>query len=48
MKLTPAHRDLIKLLAVAAVEEFLEEQQIPEKPMETGERPHVLHRSNSD
>lgn len=26
MKLTPAHKELIKLLAEAAVEEFLEEQ----------------------
>jgi hypothetical protein len=35
MILTPAHKELIKLLAAAAVEEFLEEQ---ENPMPTVER----------
>jgi len=48
MKLTPAHKELIKLLAAAAVDEFLEEQQTQEKPMEPGERPHARHRSSSD
>jgi hypothetical protein len=48
LKLTPAHRELIRLLAEAAVNEFLEEQQSQEKPMEAGERPHAFHRSNSD
>lgn len=48
MKLTPAHKALIRLLAEAAVDEFLEEQQTQEKPMETGERPYVCYRSNSD
>lgn len=45
MKLTPAHKELIKLLAEAAVEQFLEEQHnlLEEKPMETGERPDALH-----
>lgn len=47
MKLTPAHKALIRLLAEAAVEEFLEEQQTQKKPMETGERPDALHRPNS-
>ena len=39
MKLTPAHKALIKLLAAAAVDEFLEEpqnllHQTKEEPME--------------
>lgn len=52
MKFTPAHKELIKILAEAAVDEFLEEQsnllQTHEKPMETGERPYASHRPNSD
>ena len=48
MKLTPAHKALIRLLAESAVDEFLEEQQTQEKPMETGERLHALYQSNSD
>lgn len=50
MKLTPAHKALIKLLAAEAVEQFLKEQHslLEEKPMETGERPDARHRSSSD
>ena len=38
------HKELIKLLAAEAVDQFLEEQQLAEeeKPMETGER-HATH-----
>lgn len=43
VRLTPAHKELIKILAEAAVEEFLEElQSQEEKRMETGER-HATH-----
>lgn len=48
MMLTPAHKALIRLLAEAAVEQFIEEEQTQKKPMETGERPHALYRSNFD
>lgn len=48
MKLTAAHRALIKLLAAAAVEEFFEKQQIQEKQMEKGERIHAPRRAHSD
>ncbi len=47
MNLTPAHKALIRLLAEAAVDEFLEEQQTQEKP-KPGERPYARHRPNSD
>jgi hypothetical protein len=50
VNLTPAHKELIKLLAAEAVEQFLEDQHnlLEEKPMETGERPDARHRSSSD
>jgi len=49
MTLTPAHKELIRLLAEIAVEEFYKEQdnllQVREKPR-TGECPHVPHRDH--
>lgn len=55
MSLLPAHKELIKLLAAEAVDQFLEEhpnllQTQERKPMDntTGENPHVHGRTHSD